>query len=190
MLHEGGEVFAGDETELSAGVGEGGEGVRLVADEAGEPEERAGDGIDRNDGLGQFRNHGECDVTRVEDVETGGELSLAKEDALFVAGNEGGFLLERLEQFRIGYESGGVELQLGISKSEWHSFPLITRQPDGWRGPVGATRLCWHPEWQEVVMRITYRCLRRREKDSGLGGWLSGHATGEDDLRVELECGA
>ena len=118
MLHEGGEVFAGDETELSAGMGEGGEGVRLVADEAGEPEQRTGDGLDRDDGLGQFRNHGECDVTGVEDVETGGDLTLTEEDALFSAGNEGGFLLERMEQFRIGYESGGVELQLGFSAGD------------------------------------------------------------------------
>lgn len=111
MLHERVEVFAGDETELSAGVGEGGEGVRLVADKTGESEQRAGDGLDGDDGLGQLRNHGECDVTRVEDVKTDGELSLAEEDALFVAGNEGGLFLECLDQFRIGYESGGVELQ-------------------------------------------------------------------------------
>jgi len=49
VLHEGGEAFSCDEAELGAGVGDGGEGVGLVADQAGKSKQGAGDCIDAND---------------------------------------------------------------------------------------------------------------------------------------------
>jgi hypothetical protein len=45
------EVFAGDEAETRAGLGDGGEGVGLVADQGGKAEQRAGDGANGDDRL-------------------------------------------------------------------------------------------------------------------------------------------
>ena len=68
-LHEGIEVFAGNEAESGTGLGGCGEGVGLIADQGGQAEERAGDGADGDDGVGAVRSHGERDFAFVEDVE-------------------------------------------------------------------------------------------------------------------------
>lgn len=69
VLHEGVEVFAGDEAKARAGFGNRCEGVGLVADQGGKAEQRTGDGANGDYGLGSLRSHGEGDDAAFEDVE-------------------------------------------------------------------------------------------------------------------------
>jgi hypothetical protein len=76
VLHEGVEVFAGDEAETRAGVGDGCEGVGLVADQGGKAEQRAGDGANGDDRLSGLRSHGKGDFAADEDVKADCGISL------------------------------------------------------------------------------------------------------------------
>ena len=124
-MHEGVEVFAGDEAETRAGLSDGGKGVGLVADEGRKAEEGAGDDADGDDVLSGFRSHGEGDFAAVEDVEAFRGISLEEKYTVFFAEHGDGALLKRQDESRIGYECGCIQLQLWISGSleEQGRFP-------------------------------------------------------------------
>lgn len=107
--HEGKELFAGDVAEFGAGVGDGGEGIWLVADEAGKAEDGAGVRLEGEKLFALRGVHGEGCVAALEDVETVGIVALLEQDAEVVAHDGGGFWLESVEEFGIGVKCGGVE---------------------------------------------------------------------------------
>jgi hypothetical protein len=103
-MHEGVEVVMGDETELGAVAGERAEGIRLVADEARESEERAGSNLHGKKRISRSRFHGECDFALVEDEEAQGRFTLAEEVVFAATGDVNGMLSKGIDQLRIGEE--------------------------------------------------------------------------------------
>jgi len=85
ILHEGVEVFPGDEAESRAGLSACGERVGLVSDEGRQAKQGAWDGADGDDGVCEIRSHGEGDFALVEDVEAFRGISLDEKDAVVVA---------------------------------------------------------------------------------------------------------
>lgn len=103
-LHEDIEVVSGDEADLCTGPRDGGEGIGLVANERGDTEGGACDCLAGKKVLVSSGVHGESGFALTEDEEAGGRISLAKEDAVFFAGERSGALFKSEKELGFGDE--------------------------------------------------------------------------------------
>jgi len=110
--HESGEVFAGEIAKLGAGMGDCGERVRFIADQAGKSQQRTSGGLEGEDLGACGCGHGKRGRTGLENVEARRRVSLTKEDTIFVARDGRGLAVQTLDELRICDKRGWVEIHL------------------------------------------------------------------------------
>jgi hypothetical protein len=117
-LHERIEVVAGDEADLRAASGNGGKRVGLIANDAGQSEQRAGYCLRGHEGFAIFPGHGESDLTLEQNVQTRRWIALMEKNAVVVAGDWNGVFLQRLKEFRVGKKCRWIKLHVLASLGE------------------------------------------------------------------------
>ena len=123
-LHERIEVVTGDEADLRTASGNGSERVRLIANDAGQPEQRASYCLRGHEGCAIFPGHGESDLALEQNVQTRRGITLIKKNTVGIAGKRNGVFLQRLKEFRVGKKCRWIKLHGRPLWEKWFRVSL------------------------------------------------------------------